>query len=192
MNALLLRVLLLLWLAVAIVFPAMAQDYVYVNTRNLILRDMPEKTYTVIDILNVPTKLKVVPYDDGYKNNKAITDKYYRVLLSYKDDDGYNVSSYGWVMKQYVVKHLSAITCPGVDTAVETDHIPVHLIPYSGGKEHNPNRYNYLQFPYPEFKGGEKVLKDIRTREYHKGPHGGCYYISERGKKVYVDKKLCK
>lgn len=29
------------------------------------------------------------------------------------------------------------------------------------------------------------------TRTYQKGPRGGCYYLNDKGSKVYVDKKFC-
>lgn len=31
-----------------------------------------------------------------------------------------------------------------------------------------------------------------QNRTYFNGPRGGCYYIDSNGKKIYVDKSLCK
>src|SRR5437763_587365 len=81
------------------------QEYVYVNTDNLILRDRPEKKYMVLAILHAPCMLKVENYEDGYKNDKAITNKFLQVSFAYKDDETHRSVLYrGWVEKKYTVR----------------------------------------------------------------------------------------
>ena len=60
-----------------------------------------------------------------------------------------------------------------------------------GDEEHNPNTSNAREFQPPKYKGGEKQAGPVK-RVYHKGPRGGCYYVNDRGKKIYVDKGLCR
>lgn len=43
-----------------------------------------------------------------------------------------------------------------------------------------------------EFRGESTILPSKNERKYLVGPKGGCYYVSESGRKVYVqDKALC-
>ena len=170
---------------------ASGQEVVYVNTDNLVLRDRPEKMYNVFAILHASCPLKVERYEDGYKNDKAVTNKFYQVSISYNSDNGIHHYVGGWVLKKFVVTDLSKITVPGVDTASQSLVSIVPLVRYMGDDEHNPNKGNAAQFLPPKYKGGEKQPGQV-ARIYHSGPRGGCYYLSGKGKKVYVDKKFCK
>src|ERR1035437_3454212 len=109
-NQLLLFILLFIYSGTAI-----GQEYVYVNTDNLILRDRPEKIYNVFAILHSPCRVKIEPYEDGYKNDHAITKKFYQVSISYKDDDGTHHYVGGWVEKKYVVDDPDKITVKNDD-----------------------------------------------------------------------------
>jgi hypothetical protein len=170
---------------------AVAQDYLYVSTNNLILRDRPESTYVVLDILHAGSKLKRDSSDKGYLKDKQVTTRFYQVELNYQNEEGHSVYTHGWVEKKYVVPNIKMVTAPDADTTLDLIHSPVPLIKY-GGDGPDPNGKNYLLYPYPKYKGGEKVFPGEEKRVYHSGPRGGCYYLDKRGRKVYVDRKYCK
>jgi len=177
------RLLLLFLLAASSAF---GQEFVYVNTTNLLLRDRPEKEYNVFDVLHAPCRLKVLPYSDSYKRNKTITGRFYYVVLSMQNEEtkrSYN--SYGWVQKQYVVNGRDKITARFTDS---TQTVSFTITPLSD----DPRNLNYRSYPYPKYKGGEKTFAAAFKRKYKKGPRGGCYYINAKGRKVYVDSKMCK
>jgi hypothetical protein len=159
------------------------QQYVYVNTDNLILRDRPEKKYTVFAILHAPCRLLKEAYEAGYKNDRPVTNRFYQVSFSYNDDAGIHHHTGGWVEKKYVVNDRNSVT---INTAYrDTLNITeVPLIRYSGSDAHNPNQ-NASEFLPPKYKGGERQPQAMR-RVYHKGPRGGCYYVNSKGRKVYV------
>ena len=173
---------------------AFGQEYVYVNTDSLILRDRPEKIYNVLAILHVPSKVSIVATDKGYINDKAVNARFYQVSLTHWKEDGTSLRIDGWVEKKYTVRSKAEITIRGVDTTADLLFTDVPFIPYMGSDEHDPNPINCAEFPYPKYKGGEKHfdLPVKSKRVYHTGPRGGCYYLSGKGKKVYVDKKFCK
>lgn len=162
----------------------------YVNTDNLIVRDRPDSNYIVHIILNKNCRVNIEKYDSFYKNNYGVLKRYYRISFTYNTTN--NIKRYvsGWVEKKYLsTKKSSSIS----DTDTLKLYIDVNLIPYSGGSENNPNKNNRFMYPYPKFKGGEKLLDEKSiNRKYLLGPRGGCYYINTRGKKVYVDKKFCR
>jgi len=163
-----------------------AQEYVYVNTDNLVLRDRPEHKYHVFAVLQPNFRLKVEPYEDGYKNNKQVKSRFYQVSVSYKSN-GINHYTGGWVEKKYVVTNPLKIN-PKYTGVVPLPTEEIAWIPYTGAEEGNPDKLNAAQYPPPKYKGGEKQ----EVRVYHTGARGGCYYISPKGKKVYVDKHFCK
>ena len=167
------------------------QEYVYVNTDNLILRDRPEKVYIVFAILHAPSRLKIEPYENGYKNDPAITKRFYQVSISYKDNDGIYHYTDGWVEKKYVVDDPDKITVTGVDKHLDLTVTEPFLVPFMGEVEQDPNNGNAREFQAPKYKGGEKEPEPFK-RVYHKGPRGGCYYVNGKGKKIYVDKGFCK
>ena len=165
---------------------AMAQEYVYVNTANLLLRDQPEKEYNVFDVLHAPCRLEVIPYSAGYET-KAIRDRFYHVALKIwfeKTKKSYN--GYGWVEKKYVVNAHDKITAHYTDSS---QTIAYTTSPVS---RDNPPKLNYRSYPYPKYKGGEKNFDVLNGAKYRKGPRGGCYYVNAKGRKVYVDAKMCK
>lgn len=168
------------------------QEYVYVNTDNLILRDKPEHSYRVLAILNAPTKLEIVHSDKGYDHDKAVHQKFYEVRVLYKENKrGHTIA--GWVEKRFVVSDAKKVTVAGIDTAEEVNIDEVELQPYAGDAGHSPNKFNGDRFPPPKYKGGETFkTASQQKRVYHKGKRGGCYYIDKAGRKVYVDKGLCK
>jgi len=164
-----------------------AQEHLYVNTNNLILRDRPEKKYNVYSILHARCKVDQRPYDDGYKNNKEVLRRFYRVGFTRWDQNGRSLTVSGWVEKKYMVRSLKQVRVPGSDTSAERS---MTLIESTG----DAKRFNCAAYPYPKYKGGEKQF-DITTtgkRIYHRGPRGGCYYIGPNGNKRYVDAKFCK
>ena len=167
------------------------QEYMYVNTDNLILRDRPEKVYNVFAILHAPCRLKIEPYEDGYRDDKAVTRKFYQVSISYADDDGIHHYTGGWVEKRYMVNDLDKVTLPGADKSAEIEASVVVMIPYMGDDEHNPNGGNAGAFQAPKYKGGEKQPPPYR-KVYQLGPRGGCFYMNRKGNKEYVDPKFCK
>ena len=168
------------------------QGFVYVNTANLILRDRPDCEYMVFAILQAPFRLKVEKQGADY--SKAVKDRFYCVSYTYHDPYGIGHYTRGWVEKKYTVAHLSAIATKQVDTNSSPPPQEIRLISYMGADEDDPNDWNYRQFPYPKYKGGEKQFpKPASTsRAYHLGARGGCYYLSKTGRKVYVDSKFCK
>lgn len=167
-----------------------AQEYVYVNTDNLIVRDRPEEQYMVYAILDAPSKLKVEPYEADY-NSKAIRDKYYHVSFSYTSDLGFHHYTEGWVMKKYMASSPAAVTWRGADTTDELVLTDIPLISYVGSDDYDPNDWNYPEYPYPKYKGGETHFKGTTNHTYRKGPRGGCYYVNGKGRKVYVDNTFC-
>ncbi len=175
---------------------AYGQEYMYVNTDNLILRDRPEKVYVVFAILHAACKVRIEPYESGYKNDKKATSRFYQVSITYNNDgtpgeDGI-MEHYvgGWVEKRYLVSNLDKISVPIPDEKSGIVATEIALEPYMGDDEHNPNNGNARLFKAPKFKGGEKQPAPFK-RIYHTGPRGGCFYMSEKGTKVYVDGKLC-
>lgn len=38
----------------------------------------------------------------------------------------------------------------------------------------------------------EKKPEQVVEKSYHRGPKGGCYYLTDKGEKEYVDKSFCK
>lgn len=166
-----------------------AQEYIYVNVDNLILRDRPEKTYNVFAILHAPCRIKKEPYEE-YKNNRIVTNKFYHVSISYNDEGRPHYLA-GWVDKKYTVDDLQKVTVPGAKMNLDISESEVVLQPYIGDDKHNPNNNgNARNFQAPKYKGGEKQSPVFR-KKYEKGPRGGCYYINARGKKVYVESRLC-
>lgn len=165
-----------------------AQEFVYVNTDNLIMRDRPEKIYNVFAILHAPSKLKIEPYEDAYINNEAVKRTFYMVSISYRDNRRIYHYVRGWVEKRYVITDKSKISAGGVDTVLDLDESEVASAPNKG--------FDYVQdgsqgsFLPPKYRGGEKPAATL-TRMYHKGPRGGCYYVNQKKKKVYVDKHFC-
>ncbi|MES2701252.1 MAG: hypothetical protein V4649_01380 [Bacteroidota bacterium] len=168
---------------------ATGQQYVYVNTDNLIMRDLPRKDYIVHDVLHAPARLKVLPYQPGEPWD---TGKFYYVRVTYVNDDGIESRILGWVMKRYVVRQLADVTWPGADTTQLVNHEVVPLVPYATGDWCDPDRNNRFKYPYPKYKGGERVLgQAVKPKRYYTGPMGGCYYMNGKGHRIYVDKKHC-
>ncbi len=182
---------LLLFLLSFTLHPVFAQDEVYVNTDNLVLRDRPEKDYFVFAILHAPCPLKVEPYELGYRNNKAVTDKFYQVSISWDDKKGIHHYVGGWVKKKYVVSSRAAVTAKVTDSGSAIAASVVKLIKFMGLREDDPNPPNAAQFQPPRYKGGEIWQKPAK-RVYHSGPKGGCYYIGKNGHRIYVDKTFCR
>ena len=172
--------------------PSIGQEYLYVNTDNLILRDRPGKKYNVFAILHAPCQVKLEPYDDDYKNNRAVKEKFYRVSISYTDSGAYGIHHHigGWVMKKYMVTSQEKVTVRGADKRLAINASELLLEQYMGDGEHNPNNGNSVEFLPPEYKGGEAQPETFK-RVYHSGPRGGCYYMSRYGNKVYVNGKYC-
>ena len=177
----------LFFLLFAISGIAAAQKYVYVNTDNLLLRDRPEKEYNVFDVLHAPCRLEVIPYSTGYET-KAIKERFYHVLLTvWFEKTKRSYSSYGWVEKKYVVKSHDKITAPYTDTSQTIAYTTAQV------SREDPPKLNYRSYPYPKYKGGEKSFESENKKgKYRKGPRGGCYYVNAKGRKVYVDAKMCK
>ena len=169
-----------------------AQEYVYVNTDSLLIRDRPENEYLVTAVLHAPTRLVIEQNDEGYAKNKVVTSRFYNVSLQYRGDDNRSTKIDGWVEKKYVVRSKSLITFRGTDTTQDLAFRRIFLIPFIGGDECDPNDFNCRDFPYPKYKGGEKSFPAPVKRVYHTGPRGGCYYIGPSGNKNYVDPKHCK
>jgi hypothetical protein len=167
------------------------QEYVYVNTNNLVMRDRPLARYMVLAVFDAPTRLEILPYTSDYVKNKAVKDKFYYTVCTVRYEHGYSQSVYGWVEKRYVVPSLAKVRVPGADTLKEIVGYPADDVDYGrddgGDGLRHPNAANY---PPPKFKGGE--LQHVKKRAYHLGPHGGCYYLTEKDRKVYVDSKFCK
>ncbi len=165
---------------------AIGQEYVYVNTDNLLLRDRPEKEYNVFDVLHAPCRLQRLPYSDAYKEDRAVKNKFYHVVLTMQDEATRRTySSYGWVEKQYVVKDHDKITARYSDSSEFISFTKTEL-------SCDPYDFNFRSYPCPQYKGGEKNLPPPFKPKYCKGPRGGCYYINQKGRKVYVESKMCK
>ena len=179
-----LRLLILCMLPLA----ACCQDFVYVNTDNLILRDRPKDEYMVFSILHAPCKLKVEPYDSTYRHNKKVKDKFYRVSISYTDSRNFRNFVFGWVEKRYVVNNVDKVNAKGIDKSLELNESDVIIDPED--TEGEIVHLNFRQFPGPKYKGGVNPPIAVR-RTFHKGPNGGCYYINKHGRKIYVDKSFC-
>ncbi len=168
-----------------------AQEYLYVNTDNLILRDRPEKKYIVFAILHAPCQVKVERYEDGYKDDKAVKDKFYQVSIAYIDSEsGIHHHIGGWVMKKYMVTSQEKVTVPGADKRLAINASQLLLERYMGDDAYNPNHGNSLEFLPPKYKGGEKE-PEVFKKVFRTGPRGGCYYMNRSGNKVYVKDKYC-
>ncbi len=167
-----------------------AQEYVYVNTRNLIMRDRPKKLYNVYLVMQPPCPLLVERYDDDYKDNKEVKDKFYRVSISYNDSDGIHHYVSGWVLKKYVVHNLYQVTVPGLDTRSQVPPSPMLLSEYVGPNKYDRDFGNAAKYQPPVYKGGEKQPPPFK-RQYRTGLRGGCYYVNQKGHRIYVDKHFC-
>jgi hypothetical protein len=166
-----------------------AQEYVYVNTDNLVMRDRPEKTYKVFAILHAPCQLKIERMDEGYQEDKSVAAKYYPVGISFTDERGIPHSISGYVMKKYVVNSLSGIAVKNIDT---TNLLSFTAVPHE--EIEDPEEFNCGLYPQPKYKGGEAQFEAgiMGPKVYLEGPRGGCYYHNKNGNRVYVDKKFCK
>lgn len=183
------KFMLLILLLFAVFQAASGQEYVYVNTDNLILRDRPEHTYMVFAVLHAPCRLVLEPYGNGYANDKRVKSRFYLVSFSY-DEDGNNHYVRGWVEKRYVVRERSKVRGLGIDTSLNLSATRPQLYSYMGDDKHNPNKFNAALYQAPRYKGGEPQPVAPK-RVYHSGPRGGCYYINAKGKRVYVNSKMC-
>lgn len=178
-----------------ICFSAICQK-MYVNTDNLILRDIPEKNYTVMIILHAPAEVNISHTEMYYDNNKEVNAKFYQVEFEYFDSThNTKTSSSGWVSKQFLSKNYDEINLKyKTNKKLYTD---VNLISYVGDADSDPNRFNRYAFAYPLYKGGDPAIKkaiDVRKlnpSKYTKSPTGVCYYIDKEGKMVVVEKSLC-
>jgi hypothetical protein len=174
--------LLLLPLMLALCGAGYSQQYVYVNADSLILRDNPTNIYMVYAVLHAPCKLRVIEYS-YYKDDKAITNKFYRVRLLFHD--GLDHYIYGWVEKKYIVSDKAHITChvDNINLELSASIVDYHLC---HGIDHNkPEGFNFALYPQPNYKGGV-TPRSLVKRVYRKGRRGGCYYINKKGNKVYV------
>jgi len=167
-----------------------AQEFVYVNTDNLIIRDRPQRQYRVVAIAHAPCRLKVEPYEPAYWDSLAVKKQFYRVSLQFDDAKGIHNHFGGWVEKKYVVTDTAKINWPVAQKGLALSASIVKVPSYMGEDERSPDPMNYADFRYPAYKGGVNQPPPPR-RVYHKGPKGGCYYMGKHGRKVYVDKRFC-
>jgi hypothetical protein len=162
---------------------ALGQEYGYVNTDSLILRDRPEKVYNVFAILHAPCQVTIEPYDNYYKNNRAVTGKFYEVSVSYNDNNGIHHHIGGWVEKRYMVDDPAKITVRGANMNLRIAESEVMLIPYIGDDKHNPNSHNTaLRFQAPKYR----VAKNNRShskRCIRQGRGAGATMLMLRGRK---------
>jgi hypothetical protein len=158
---------------------ACAQQTVYVNTANLVLRDRPEKQYNVFAVLQPGCPLKIESYEAGYKNDKKVTARFYQVSIDYRDNENINHHIGGWVEKNYVSQ------TPKQNSGRNITELMKVVVPDDN------ETFNASQYPPLKYKGAE-IQPGPPKRIYHKGPRGGCYYLNGAHKKVYVDKSLCK
>ena len=180
-----------LFLAVLLLsFTGIGQEYVYVNTNNLLLRDRPTKPYNVWAVLHAPCRLKVEQFDRVYMNDKTITARFYQVGLRYTDEWHYSHYFGGLVDKRYVVTDTSMLKGDIKNKGLALNASLVPIEPTYHNKDITPEDMNWWQFPGPVYKGGDPMPPPVR-RVYHRGPRGGCYYYSKAGKKVYVEKSVC-
>jgi hypothetical protein len=183
---------LLLFVLLVVASRVCGQEYVYVNTDNLLLRDRPQHDYRVYAVLHAPTKL-MVKRDGEYKNDKAVNARFYYVYLHYMED-GFSKSIWGYVEKRYVVANPEKVSVRNIDKQQELNFDWVVIKPYMGDIKYSPNKFNGDKFPPPKYKGGDVFTKaetEVAKRKYHEGPRGGCYYIGRKGEKIYVDKQWC-
>lgn len=167
---------------------ARGQQYVYVNTDNLLLRNRPDREFTVYAVLHAPTRLKVAPYKNGY-NRSLVTNRFYEVHIAYTDGEGIYHFFDGWVDKRYVVKSPQQVR--SIRNRRAADFWITWVVPTLGPNQDPSLHTNCDWFPYPKYKGGETTAPKL-AHTYIKGPHGGCYYRAPSGRKVYVDKSFCR
>jgi hypothetical protein len=141
-------------------------------------------------IAHAPCKLRVLPYGSQYAGNAAVKKRFHKVRLLFDDAGKTHLYITGWVEQRYVVTDTGKVTWPGANKALEFSASVVPVQPYMGDDEHSPEPYNYADFRYPQYKGGENQPPPPK-RTYYKGKRGGCYYRNSAGKKVYVDKRYC-
>jgi hypothetical protein len=176
--------------------PVAAQEYRYVNTDNLILRHTLDPAYNVFMILHAPTRVKILPYDEDVYTSPAMKKKFYRIEVFFLYQEQYaQFTIKGYVDKRYLVDAISKVTVPGVDTSLA---ISVTMTNFNGVKQYSRacrdcypsvvEQSNSRSFNSPVYKGGNPPPAPVKPkpREYHPGPRGGCYYINEKGKRVYV------
>jgi len=164
-------------------------QYMYVNTDNLLVRSSRSAEYDVFLIVHAGYKVNVLPYE--HNETKAERARFYYISALVHED----TTVFGYVERQYLVRSPALVTARitrhNDDTGINAYRTAVKL--YVNGKLYlSPAKYNYASFPYPKYKGGERSFPAPKKREYHQGPHGGCYYMDNKGHKKYVDRKYCK
>ncbi len=171
---------------------ACAQQYMYVNTDNLIMRSRPGREYDVLAVLHAGYVVEITPYQ--YGETKAEMEKFYFVTCLFGNNSAMG-EHVGYIEKQYLVSSPRLITVPvthhNSDTGISAYSTLVPPPDYNDLTVQYPTN-NRTLFPYPKYKGGEHSFPVPKKREYHRGPHGGCYYLDVKGHKKYVDRKYCK
>ncbi len=149
-----------------------------ITRNNVLLRDSPEKDYVVEMILHRGCRVERDPAPtDGILAH---------IRFQYADSLGETHCYFGWVAKRYLTYDTLMVANRKNGPAFTV----APLIPYGGGKEHNPNKDNRRNYPAGRYRGGDPQPAPW-VKKYESGSRGGCYYWNANGRKVYVDKKFC-
>lgn len=182
-----------------------AQECLYVNTDNLIMRDRPEAKYCVFAVLHAGCRVETHSPEEFSEEYypKSVYKDFYPVWFIYwchgSEWPGSSQQCHGWVEKKYLVTKPELVTAKrgptdSMDFVDENNCLyatygyPPH---WEGFHRETEDDLNYRLFPYPKYKGGVRVFPP-KGKQYHRGPRGGCYYLGAKGQKIYVEKLHCR
>ena len=151
----------------------------FINKEFALLREKPAATSKVIGRIYVGSYVKVTGYSDGSNF----------VKISLQDIDGF-------VDAAELVDDISKITVAGADIkSYESRQYYKYLPNY----DYVPTAVAAVEtdeapavYSAPKTKTTTTKKQTVSSsRNYIRGPRGGCYYINSGGNKVYVDRGLC-
>ncbi len=153
------------------------RGFYFVNKEYALFREKPAISSKVIGRIYAGSYVKVLGYSEG------------STFIKVKLED-----IIGYIDQAELVDDLDKLTTGRSELGVyksrqyykfipNYDYAPEKEIPYSV-----PVRSSYTS---PNEKSTPKKQNYSTSRNYIRGPRGGCYYISTNNTKVYVDRGLC-
>jgi hypothetical protein len=135
----------------------------YVNVENLILRSSVNDDFDAIQILHAPAILKTV-YSDKDANKNDVSSNFIYVEFNFAENhSGLSGSTYGWVMKKYIVKQKSEINFNATMPYDKDGNFIAKE--YQDGNLHTDVE-SFQKYSYPKFKGGNepKIMKSNKLK----------------------------
>jgi hypothetical protein len=154
------------------------KGYHFINREFSLLREKPNTTSKVIGRIYVGSYVRVIGYSDG--------SPFVKISLQ-------NIS--GYIDQSELVDDLDRLSVDNADLAIykvrqyykyipNYDYVPEQEQTYAVPLKTSPTRPKQTT-TIP------KKQSNSSSRNYIRGPRGGCYYMSSNNTKVYVDRGLC-